>query len=241
MTPTAVIFDNDGLLLDTESVWSWAEERLFARRGREFTLAHKRQLVGTSAQAAGEILSRQLDEPNRAVELVAELDDLVIDQLEAGVEPMPGARELLAELRSRGVPTGLVSNSPPRFIARALELVGLSEEFDAVVSAHEMAAPKPAPDAYLAACAQLGVAADREVIVLEDSPTGVAAGLAAGLTVIGVPSLVGIELAGAHLVASSLRDDLLLARLGSGPPGDRWASGPRRRREPAAETPRQAR
>jgi HAD superfamily hydrolase (TIGR01509 family) len=212
--PTAVIFDNDGLLLDTESVWTRAEEDLFARRGAEFTLAHKQELVGTSAQIAGRVLARQLDEPGRELELIAELDELVFEELERGVEPMAGALELVARVGELGMPSAVVSNSPSRFIARALELGGLAGRFDVVVSGHEVAAPKPAPDAYLVACERLGIAAGTEVLVLEDSPTGVAAARAAGLTVIGVPSLPGVDLDEAHEVVASLSDRGLLERLG---------------------------
>jgi HAD superfamily hydrolase (TIGR01509 family) len=216
-SPTAVIFDNDGLLLDTEKVWSRAEQDLFARRGLEFTLAHKYEVVGTSAQIAGAILARQLGEPGRAAEIVAELDELVYAVLEAGVEPMPGALALVAALREREVPIAIASNSPPGFIARALELAGLEDAFGVAVSGHEVPAPKPAPDVYLTACEELGIAPDLDVIVLEDSPTGVAAGVAAGLTVIGVPSLEGVELADAHQIFESLADASLHARLGLSP------------------------
>ena len=216
-TPAAVIFDNDGLLLDSEAVWSRAEEDLFGRRGLRFTLAHKRELVGTSAQIAGAILARQLNEPGRDAELIAELDGLVFIELEDGVEPMDGAPELVERLRSAGTPIGLVSNSPLRFIHRALEIVGLADAFPVIVSGHEVVAPKPAPDPYLVACEQLGVAAEPDVIVLEDSPTGVAAGIAAGLTVLGVPSLQGVSLDGAHEIHGSLREPALLERLGLDP------------------------
>jgi len=213
-TPAAVIFDNDGLLLDTESVWTRGEADLFARRGIEFTPEHKLELVGTSAQVAGALIGRRIGEPERAEALVAELDELVYAELDHGVEPMAGALELVAELRALDVPIGLVSNSPPHFIARALELVGLADGFGAVVSGHEVAAPKPAPDAYLAACERLGIAAGPRAVVLEDSPTGVAAGVAAGLTVLGVPSVAGVELTEAHAVFASLTEAGLRERLG---------------------------
>lgn len=211
--PPAVIFDNDGLLLDTESVWTRGEEELFARRGRSFTAEHKRELVGTSAGVAGGILARQLDERGTEEQLIAELDEIVFAELERGVEPMPGALELVAMLRERALPIAIVSNSPMRFIVTALGLVGLQSAFGAIVSGHEVPAPKPAPDAYLAACEQLGVEPRRDVIVLEDSPTGVAAGLAAGLTVLGVPSVAGVSLDDADEVHASLAEPALLARL----------------------------
>ncbi|HEX6782214.1 MAG TPA: HAD family phosphatase [Solirubrobacterales bacterium] len=211
--PDAVVFDNDGLLLDTESVWTRAEEDLFELRGTEFTPADKRELVGTSAAIAGGILERRLGEPGRAAELIEELNELVVAELEHGVEAMVGARELLGRLRERGTPIGLVSNSPLRFVQRSIEIVGFEGLFDVVLSAHEVAAPKPAPDPYLEACRRLGVEPGPSVVALEDSPTGVAAARAAGLTVIGVPSIEGIALEEAHHLAGSLLDEVVARRL----------------------------
>jgi HAD superfamily hydrolase (TIGR01509 family) len=211
--PDAVVFDNDGLLLDTESVWTRAEQDLFERRGLEFTPADKRELVGTSAEIAGRVLERRLSEPGRAAELIVELNALVVAELEHGVEAMVGARELLHTLKQRGTPIGLVSNSPLAFVRRSLEIAGFEDGFDVVLSAHEVAAPKPAPDPYLEACRRLGVEAGPGVVALEDSPTGVTAARAAGLTVIGVPSIEGVALEEAHHLAESLLDDVVARRL----------------------------
>jgi HAD superfamily hydrolase (TIGR01509 family) len=211
--PTAVVFDNDGLLLDTESVWTRAEHDLFERRGLEFTPANKRELVGTSAEIAGGILEQRLGEPGRAAALIEELNELVVAELEHGVEAMVGARDLLHSLSERGTPIGLVSNSPFAFVQRSLQIVGFHDRFDVVISAHEVAAPKPAPDPYLEACRRLKVDPGPDVVALEDSPTGVAAARAAGLTVIGIPSLEGIVLEEAHEIAASLRDNIVLRRL----------------------------
>jgi HAD superfamily hydrolase (TIGR01509 family) len=211
--PDAVVFDNDGLLLDTESVWTRAECDLFERRGLEFTPAHKRELVGASAETAGGILERRLGEPGRAPALIEELNELVVAELEHGVEAMIGARELLGVLKLRGTPIGLVSNSPLRFVLRSLEIAGFEDHFDVVLSAHEVAAPKPSPEPYLEACRRLAVDPGPAVVALEDSPTGVAAARAAGLTVIGVPSLDGIALEQAHHLAESLLDDIVARQL----------------------------
>jgi HAD superfamily hydrolase (TIGR01509 family) len=211
--PDAVVFDNDGLLLDTESVWTRAEQDLFERRGLEFTPADKLELVGTSAEIAGNILERRLGEPGQAAELIEELNILVVAELEHGVEAMIGARELLERLGEQGVPLGLVSNSPLRFVRRSIELAGFQEHFDVVLSAHEVAAPKPAPDPYLEACRRLGVEPGPTVVALEDSPTGVAAARAAGLTVIGIPSVEGVLLDEAHHLAESLLDEAVVRHL----------------------------
>jgi HAD superfamily hydrolase (TIGR01509 family) len=204
--PDAVVFDNDGLLLDTESVWTRAERDMFERRGLVFTDDFKRRIVGTSAAVAGEMLERELDEAGRALPLIEELNGMVVAELEHGVEAMVGARDLLERLKAQGTPIGLVSNSPLAFVLRSLEIVGFEAIFDVVISAHEVAAPKPAPDPYLEACKRLGVEPGPGVIALEDSPTGVAAARAAGLTVIGVPSVDGVELLEAHHIAASLLD-----------------------------------
>lgn len=211
--PAAVVFDNDGLLLDTESVWTRAEEDLFQRRGIPFTPEHKRELVGTSAAIAGGILEKRLGEPGRAGDLIEELNALVVAELEHGVEAMIGARALINKLKQRGTPIGLVSNSPLVFVRRSLEIVGFHDDFDVVLSAHEVSAPKPAPDPYLEACRRLGVEPGPDVVALEDSPTGVAAARAAGLTVIGIPSLEGIALDEAHHLAESLLDEVVARRL----------------------------
>ena len=205
--PDAVVFDNDGLLLDTESVWTRAEQDLFAARGLEFTPADKHELVGTSAEIAGGILERRLDAPGQAAALIEELNALVV------AEHRLDARDLLEALRERGTPIGLVSNSPRVFVDRSLQLAGFETHFDVVLSAHEVAAPKPAPDPYLEACRRLGVEPGPAVVALEDSPTGVAAARAAGLTVIGVPSVEGVILDEAHHLADSLLDDVVARRL----------------------------
>jgi HAD superfamily hydrolase (TIGR01509 family) len=207
--PDAVVFDNDGLLLDTESVWTRAEEDIFERHGFAFTPTHKVELIGKSGAMASKLLEGWLELPGQGAELMAELDELVVAELEHGVEAMVGARDLLERLKAQGTPIGLVSNSPMVFVARSLAIVGFDSIFDVVISAHEVAEPKPAPDPYLEACKRLGVEPGPNVIALEDSPTGVAAARAAGLTVIGVPSVEGVELLEAHHIAASLLDEIV--------------------------------
>lgn len=212
--PRAVLFDNDGLLLDTETAWTAAEKEIFRRRGVEFTDAHKQELLGTSAERAAELLLGYFGDHSDPEEILAERDAVVLAELENGVEEMLGAREILNRLRQEGVPIGLVSNSTMQFATRALELAGLDGFFDAMVSGHEVAAPKPAPDPYLEACRLLGVEPGPEVFALEDSPTGVTSARAAGLTVIGIPSIDGILLEEADKIAASLTDQLVHGLLG---------------------------
>jgi HAD superfamily hydrolase (TIGR01509 family) len=210
MAPAAILFDNDGLLLDTEVLWTRAETKLFAGFGVTFTMEHKREMIGTSMRESEAIIERQLGLPGRGAELMAELHELVMDEALRGVEPMPGAVELLDALDGR--PVGVASNSPRMFVERTLQAAGLWDRFGCVLSADDVERPKPAPDLYVELARGLG--ADPALCVaLEDSATGVRAARDAGAFVIGVPSLEGVVLDEADLVADSLADPRVLARL----------------------------
>jgi len=136
-----------------------------------------------------------------------------MEEVGRGAPAMPGAKELVAALRERGVPVGLASNSPRAFVDLALEAAGMQDAFDVTVAGDEVSRHKPAPDGYLAAARALG-ADPAHCIALEDSNTGVAAAKAAGMFVIGVPSFPGVVLADADLVAGSLHDPAVYAALG---------------------------
>lgn len=211
-TPAAAVFDNDGLLLDTEDAWTRAEARLFERYGKVFTAEHKRHLIGTSHLLAAEYLEAVLDRPGEGRALLLELRDLVMEEGAKGVAPRPGAVELVAALREAGVPVGLASNSPRAFVDLVLGQSPLAGCFDTVVAGDEVPAPKPAPDIYLEACRRLG-AVPAASVALEDSPTGIAAARAAGMRVVGVPYLPDLAL-DADLVAPSLADPAVHELLG---------------------------
>jgi HAD superfamily hydrolase (TIGR01509 family) len=212
----AVVFDNDGLLLDTEEAWTRAEQDLFERYGREFTIEHKRALLGNAQRAAAAKLEAMLDQPGAGARLWAELDALVMQEALAGAPPRPGARELLDALVARGTPVAIASNSRRPFVERVLEVSGLPlGGVRAIVTVEDVDHPKPAPDIYLAACGALGVEPARSA-ALEDSPPGVSSAREAGLFVIAVPYFDDHELDGAALVAPSLADPRVAAALGLG-------------------------
>lgn len=202
--PAAVIFDCDGLLVDSETAWTRAERIIYARHGIAFTDDHKRELIGTAGAVAQATVERHLGlEPGGGAHLAVEMYDLALVEIERHAPAMPGATELVARLRADGIPVGLASNSTPALIGGALRGAGLEDAFDAVVSAVEVPRGKPAPDVYLEACRRLDADPARAV-ALEDSPTGTAAARAAGMFVIGVPSMEGVELPAASLVADAL-------------------------------------
>ena len=210
MPPAAALFDNDGLTLDTETAWTRAEAALFARYGQTFTMDHKRELLGTAPAVSAAKLERMLGQPGPT--LSDELYALAIEEAGKTAEPMPGAVALLAALAQAGVPVGLVSNARRQFVEPALRAAGLHDAFAVVVTVDDVARPKPAPDAYLAAAVALG-AEPAACAVLEDSPTGLAAGRAAGALTIGIPSLPGVVLE-ADVIAASLEDPAVWRALG---------------------------
>ncbi len=209
----AVIFDNDGLLLDTELAWTRAETTLFARFGHVFTDDHKRDLLGTPRDIGARKLERYLGAPGRGEELVDELGRLAHEEVLEGVDPRPGAVELLAALRAAGVPHALATNSVPEFVERVLNQAGLDDAFEVIVSVADVPRPKPAPDIYLEAARRLGQP-PQACAALEDSPTGVAAAAAAGMFVIAVPYMPGMEMPGASMIAPSLADAAVWEALG---------------------------
>jgi HAD superfamily hydrolase (TIGR01509 family) len=203
--PRAVVFDNDGLLLDTEEAWTRAEQALFARLGREFTIEHKRTLIGSSRSTAAVKLEAILELPGEGEALIDELIELVMVEALAGVSPRRGALELLSRLTDAGVPLAVASNSERAFLERTLASAGLLADgpFGTIVSAEDVELPKPAPDIYLEACRRLH-ADPAESVALEDSPIGAAAAAAAGMFVIGIPYFAGAEIPGSDLLADSL-------------------------------------
>ena len=161
---------------------------------------------------AGTVKQTRFDENRELFRL------LLSGEMAKGVRPLPGALELAEELRG-SVPIAVASNSPREILAGALEAAGLSDAFDVVIGVDEVSEAKPAPDLYLTASERLG-APPAESIAVEDSPAGVAAARAAGLYVIGIPSLAGVALE-ADMTADSLDDVAVRERLGVAEPAPR--------------------
>jgi HAD superfamily hydrolase (TIGR01509 family) len=174
-------------------------------------LEEKKALIGGSMESSGRVFERLLDQPGRAAELADELYALIVARVREHAEPLPGARELVSALRGR-LPIAVASNSPRELLLTALERGGFADDFPVAVGADEVENPKPAPDLYLRACELLGIA-PADAVALEDSVPGSSAARAAGVFVIGIPSLPDVELE-ADLLARSLRDASVWDRLG---------------------------
>ncbi len=206
--PRAVIFDCDGLLMDTEPCWSVAEAELFARRGLSFGPDEKALVIGKSLPAAADAMADVFGEPSAGATIADELLRLVTEVVSAKAEAMPGARELV-ELTVAAVPVAVASNSPRALLDAALARGGLAGMFPVKLAADEVAAPKPDPEMYLTASRLLG-AEPVDALAYEDSMTGLRSARAAGVPVIGVPTLKEQDFP-ADVVIGSLRDTELLA------------------------------
>lgn len=201
---TGVLVDMDGTLVDTEPLWLVAKQRMFARHGTAFEHRDRVAVFGRDERFTARYLTSRLGmDPSREDEVRLEYRAIVAATFREGVPQRPGAEALLRSLRGR-VPVGLATNTIAELVDIALDASGLAPWLDSVSTA-ESGAAKPAPDIYLAACRSLGLD-PAAAVAIEDSPTGIAAARAAGLTVIAVPSEVTDGLEGAHHMVPSLLD-----------------------------------
>ncbi|WP_207945100.1 HAD family hydrolase [Actinomadura rubrisoli] len=200
----AVLFDMDGLLIESESGWLEVESEVMAWLGGTWTPENQEKLVGGSLYVAVDYMLELTGSPAARDEVAARLLDGMFERLSTCVPLMPGAKDLLAELRGAGVTTALVSSSHRRLIEPVLDAVG-REHFALSVAGDEVARTKPDPEPYLTAAARLGVDPGR-CVVLEDSPNGVAAAEAAGCVTVAVPGVLPIPPAPGRTVVASLRE-----------------------------------
>jgi HAD superfamily hydrolase (TIGR01509 family) len=203
---SAIVFDCDGLLVDTEPSWSVGETAIFAENGFEFGPAQKRLVIGKSISAATAAMAEYFGRPGTGHELAEHLLELVEEQLQRGVAPLAGVVALLDAIGDR-VPIAVASNSSRRFLDISLAGSRLADRFAVTVSADDVQHHKPHPDLYLAAFARLG-ADPRRGVALEDSATGIASARASGAFVLSVPS--SGEVVDGDYIATSLSDPVVL-------------------------------
>lgn len=204
-----VIFDMDGLMLDTESIAKTCWEQAFAESGHELTRDLFLGMIGRNKRDCIELLRGAFGEGFDFEKVYAACGVLYEKHVAAhGTPLMPGVLELLGDLSALGVPLAVATSTRQPAAGMRLEKAGLLPFFQTVVAGNEVAQGKPAPDIYLEAVRRLGVDAARS-FALEDSHAGVRAAHAAGLKVIMVPDLLPAteEIAKlTHRVVPSLRD-----------------------------------
>jgi HAD superfamily hydrolase (TIGR01509 family) len=199
----AVLFDMDGLLIDSEPLWFEVETEVMTRLGGTWSEADQKALLGSSLDRAVRYFLARATVPADPAE-VGEwmLAGIVAKVRDRGVPVMPGAAALVAAVAASGLPYALVTSSQRRFVDAVLARTGL--RFPVVVCGSDVTRSKPDPEPYLLATARLGVPPGR-CLVLEDSITGVTAAEAAGCFVVAVPTLGGIEPRPGRWVRPSLR------------------------------------
>jgi HAD superfamily hydrolase (TIGR01509 family) len=182
----AVIFDLDGVLIDSESVWDAARRAVVADNGGSWTETATRAMQGMSSPEWSRYLHDELGVSLDPGEISRQVVERMLAAYEREVPLLPGAVQAVRRLAERW-PLGLASSSNRPVIDVVLESAGLTGCFSATVSGDEVARGKPSPDVYLAAARKLGVEAGRAAAV-EDSSNGLRAGAAAGMLVIAVPN-----------------------------------------------------
>jgi HAD superfamily hydrolase (TIGR01509 family) len=198
----AVLFDMDGLLVDTEPLWFDVELEVMAKLGGEWTQADQIAVLGSPSAMAARYMIQRSGADTDPAEVVRWLDDGIVRRVREQVIILPGAVALLEDLHAAGVPCGLVSASVRPMVDAVLARVGAAH-FAVTISGDDVSRNKPDPEPYLKAVAALGADPSR-CVVLEDSPNGVAAGLAAGCQVVAVPHAATIQPAERLRVVESL-------------------------------------
>ena len=182
----AVVFDMDGVLLDSEAVWDSAREELARERGGRWHEGAQRDMMGMSSTEWSEYMHETIGLPESPDEINAEVVRRMSVRYRERLPLVPGAVDAVERLAPHW-PLGLASSSNRPLIDLALELAGLASHFRATVSSEEVGRGKPAPDVYLETARRLGVDPTRAAAV-EDSHNGILSGRAAGMRVIAIPN-----------------------------------------------------
>jgi HAD superfamily hydrolase (TIGR01509 family) len=200
-----VLFDMDGVIIDSEPLWSEAERQLLTRRNLTYSEDLKPLLMGLDSREAVRILLRHYNLDESVEDLVHERNQLVNELVRKHGQPIPHAIDLVRRVRNAGLKTVLASSSPYSLVEIVVEKLKIGPLLDLVVSGDEVSRGKPAPDIYLAAAKTLGVVPEC-CLAIEDAPNGVRAAKAAGMRCLAITTGVSrAELTAADWVVEDFR------------------------------------
>jgi HAD superfamily hydrolase (TIGR01509 family) len=182
----AVIFDLDGLLVDSEAVWDDVRKRFVEKKGGRWSDGATRDMMGMSSVEWSRYVRDELEVDMDPDEISREVADRVAETYREKLPLLPGAVEAVKSLAAEW-PLGLASSSNRHVIDLVLELAGIAGDFQSTVSSEEVGAGKPAPDVYLEAAKRLGKEA-AACVAIEDSTNGIRSAHAAGMGVVAVPN-----------------------------------------------------
>jgi HAD superfamily hydrolase (TIGR01509 family) len=182
----AVVFDLDGVIIDSEHVWDDARESLAKERGGRWHEGAQRDMMGMSSVEWSRYMHDVIGLPDPPKEISAEVVRRLEEIYRRELPVIPGAPEAVERLADEW-PLGVASSSNRPLIDLVLELSGLARFFRATVSSEEVPRGKPAPDVYLEAARRLGVDPTRSVAI-EDSANGIRSAKAAGMRVVAIPN-----------------------------------------------------
>lgn len=185
MTVDAVVFDLDGVLLDSEQIWDEVRRGLAAQHGRPWPADATRVQQGMSTPEWSAYLVETVGLPGRPEDVAHEVVEAMARRYDEALPLLPGAVAAVRRLAARW-PLGLATSSPRRLLDEVLHVAGLTDAFRVTVSTEEVPAGKPDPAVYLTAVQRLGVAPG-EAVAIEDSSNGLRSAHAAGLRVVAVP------------------------------------------------------
>ncbi|MHA6794293.1 HAD family hydrolase [Pseudonocardia bannensis] len=184
-TMAAVVFDLDGVLVESEELWDEVRRGLAAEAGRPWPAEATLAMQGMSTPEWSAYLTRVVGVPGRPEEVADTVIDRMVARYDSGLPLLPGAVEVVERLGNRW-PLGLASSSPRRLIDIVLERAGLAGWFRVSVSTEEVEAGKPSPAVYRTVLQRLG-ADPRRSLAIEDSTNGLRSAAAAGLTIVAIP------------------------------------------------------
>ena len=184
----AVIFDLDGVIVDSEHVWEEVREAYTHERGREYTERATRDMMGMSSLEWSAYMASELGVPGTPQEINAAVVARMLERYGEAPPLIPGAVEAVRAIAARW-PVAIASSSNPELIDVVLRVSGLAEQVRVAVSSEEVAHGKPAPDVYLEAARRLGVEPSRCAAV-EDSHNGIRSAKAAGMRVLAIPNVL---------------------------------------------------
>ena len=182
----AVVFDLDGVLIESEEIWDEVRERYIRDGGGRYDEEAQRAMMGMSSTEWSRYIHDELGVAATPAEINADVVRLMEARYRDRLPLVPGAVEVVRELAA-AYPLAVASSSNRELIDAVLELSGLAVSFRATVSSEEVARGKPAPDVYLEAARRLGVAPDR-CLAVEDSHNGIRSAKAAGMRVVAIPN-----------------------------------------------------